>query len=289
MVFGIPDDDLPERIFDTALQQLADGTPGTEADELFLRLRDDTQRITRRIGYKRAAGTRLPAAALLKAAAPHYGHLTAAPQGALGLITADRAMDVLARDLLTDLAEPERPAILKTMAETPDGAVLAARTLQRVSSRNDSDTPDRAQAAATLDWIGEACSLISQEIARHLAHSASRPVDELTEPEITLLWAWRHTASEAARAWINQRLDEAWTPLGLLVVLLPPDRARFTVIGNDTLQSLDALIGLEALYSRLRPHLDAPAADPDDSPDEHRARILQALREHRDGDTPTSS
>ncbi|WP_329392634.1 KAP family NTPase [Streptomyces lydicus] len=289
MVFGIPDDDLPERIFDTALQQLADGTPGTEADELLLRLRDDTQRITRRIGYKRAAGTPLPAAALLKAAAPHYGHLTAAPQGALGLITADRAMDVLARDLLTDLAEPDRPSILKTMAETPDGAVLAARALQRVTSRNDSDSPDRTQASATLDWIGEACSLISQEIARHLAPSASRPVDELTESEITLLWAWRHTASEATRAWINQRLDEAWTPLGLLAVLLPPDRAPFPVIGNDTLQSLDALIGLEALYSRLRPHLDAPAATPDSSQDEHQARILQALREHRDADTATSS
>lgn len=81
MVFGIPDDDLPEHTFETALQQLADNTPGIEADELLLRLRDDTQRITRRIGYKRAAGTPLPAAALLQAAAPHYGHLTAAPQG----------------------------------------------------------------------------------------------------------------------------------------------------------------------------------------------------------------
>lgn len=62
MVFGNPDDDLPEPTFDTALQQLADGTPGTEADELLLRLRDDTQRITRRIQYKRTAGTpyRLP-------------------------------------------------------------------------------------------------------------------------------------------------------------------------------------------------------------------------------------
>ncbi|GAA2638727.1 KAP family P-loop NTPase fold protein [Streptomyces axinellae] len=56
MVFGVPDDDLPEHTFDTALQQLADNTPGTEADELLLRLRDDTQRITRRIGYKRDAG-----------------------------------------------------------------------------------------------------------------------------------------------------------------------------------------------------------------------------------------
>lgn len=287
MVFGVPDDDLPEHTFDTALQQLADNTPGTEADELLLRLRDDTQRITRRIGYKRDAGAPLPAAALLKAAAPHYGHLTAAPQGALGLFTADRAMDFLAKDLLTDLAEPDRPAILKTMAETPDGAVLAARTLQRVTSRNDSDTPDRPQAAATLDWVGDARSLISHEIARHLTPAASRPVDELTELEITLIWAWRHTDSEICRSWINQRFDQGWNPLDLLATLLPPDRAPLPVIDDATLQSLDALIGLEALYSRLGPLLDAPAADPDSSQDEYRALILQALREHR-GNAPSS-
>ncbi|MFD4814546.1 hypothetical protein ACFWNS_38910, partial [Streptomyces sp. NPDC058418] len=287
MVFGIPDDDLPEHTFDTALQQLADGTPGTEADELLLRLRDDTQRITRRIQYKRAAGTPLPAAALLKAAARQYGHLTATPQGVFGLFTADRAMDFLAKDLLTDLAEPERPAILKTMAQTPDGAVLAARTLQRVIVREDSDSPDHTQAAAARGWIGDARSLISHEIAQHLTPAVSRPIHELTEMEITLIWAWRHAEPEAARTWIGQRLDQEWAPLDLLAVLLPPDRAPFPVIDNDTLKSLDALIGLEALYNRLRPHLDTPAADPDSSQDEHPARILQALREHR-GNTPVS-
>ncbi|MDX3524861.1 hypothetical protein [Streptomyces scabiei] len=173
------------------------------------------------------------------------------------------------------------------MAETPDGAVLAARTLQHVTARNDSDPPDHTQAAVTPDWIGEARSLISHEIARHLAPAASRPVDELTEPEITLIWAWRHTASEATRVWINQQLDETWTPLDLLALLLPPDRAPFPVVDDATLQSLDALIGLEALYSRLGPLLDTPAADSDSSQDEHRARILQALREHR-GNAPSS-
>ncbi|MEU2518855.1 P-loop NTPase fold protein [Streptomyces sp. R17] len=285
MVFGVPDDDLPEETFDTALQQLADGTPGPEADELLLRLRDDTQRITRRIQYKRTVGIPLPAVALLEAAAQQHGHLTAAPQGAFGLLTADFAVSILAADLLTDLAEPERPAVLKTMAETADGAILAARTLQRITRRDGSDSPDHIQAAARPDWIGEARSLISHEIARHLAPAARRPVDQLTEPERTLLWAWRHSAPENARAWINERLDDRWTPLDLLAVLLPHERAPFPVIDHDTLQSLDALIGLEALYSRLEPLLDAP--DPDNPQDEHRERILQALRQHR-GNPPGS-
>jgi hypothetical protein len=289
MVFGVPDDDLPEHIFDAALQQLADGNPGTEADELLLRLRDDTQRITRRIGYKRSAGSPLPAAALLKAAAPHYGHLNAPPQGALGLFTADRALDVLARDLLGDLAESDRPAVLQAMAQTTDGAVLAARTLQRVTSRNDSDSADQPQPTATPDWTDQARSLISDKIEQHLIQPAARPAGELTEPDITLLWAWRHTEPQAARAWINQRLNEAWNLLDLLAVLLPPDRAPFPLIDDEILQSLDALIGLQELYSRLGTLLDTPAADPGNSQEEeHRARILQALREHRDRDTPAS-
>ncbi|WP_331749033.1 hypothetical protein OIA45_48335 (plasmid) [Streptomyces chartreusis] len=81
--------------------------------------------------------------------------------------------------------------------------------------------------------------------------------------------------SETARAWISQRLDAAWAPLDLLAVLLPPDHPPFPVIDNDTLQSLDALIGLNALYNRLGPLLDTPAADHASSRDEHRQRILK--------------
>jgi hypothetical protein len=124
MVFGIPDDDLPEHTFDTALQQLADGTPGTEADELLLRLRDDTQRITRRIQYKRAAGTPLPVAALLKAAARQYGHLAATPQGAQ-------------HHRIAALNEPEQNAIELT---TPDQHSIHL-TRQQPSTHNPSPRP----------------------------------------------------------------------------------------------------------------------------------------------------
>ncbi|MBB4986663.1 hypothetical protein GGE06_007634 [Streptomyces sp. SFB5A] len=77
-------------------------------------------------------------------------------------------------------------------------------------------------------------------------------------------------------------------PFDLLALLLPPDRAPFPLIDHDTLQSLDALMGLTALYGRLGTLLNTPAPEPEDSQDEHQARILQALCDHR-GNTEVSS
>jgi predicted transposase YbfD/YdcC len=189
---------------------------------------------------------------------------------------------------LADLADSERPALLKTMADTPDGAILAIRTLQRVTARMATDSLDETQSQPTPGWISHARSLISSEIARHLAPAASRRAQELTEQEITLIWAWHHAEADSARGWINQRLDDSWSPLDLLAVLLPLDRSPSPAIGNDTLHSLDALIGLDELYHRLAPELDAPAADPINPDDERQQRILQALREHRQRHTPGS-
>ncbi|MFE2217573.1 hypothetical protein ACFW93_37360 [Streptomyces canus] len=59
------------------------------------------------------------------------------------------------------------------MAESPDGAVLAARPLQRVTAREDSAGPEHPQAAATPGWTGEARFVISLEIAPHLTLAVS--------------------------------------------------------------------------------------------------------------------
>ncbi|MFF4234127.1 P-loop NTPase fold protein [Streptomyces sp. NPDC001820] len=278
MVFGVPDDDLPETAFELGLQHLADDVPSTEKDELLLRLRDDTHRIVRRISYRRTNGTPAPTAPLLVVMAQQYGQLNAGAEQ-LGLLTAERSLEFLAGDLLTDLPATERPATLQAMASTPDGAVLASRTLHRVTARTDSEPQQEAQP--TPDWVREARSLVGHQIAQHLDPAAGRPVENLTELELTLLWGWRHTDSASARTWITQRLDDTWDPLELLTVLLPPGQAPLPVIEDPAMQGLDVLIGLEELYNRLGPLLDAPAGDPANPHEEHQERILQALSEHR--------
>lgn len=156
---------------------------------------------------------------------------------------------------------PRRPALLLALCNaSPPTTAPTTRTMHRQRSHP-------AGSARPAHW--------SARRSPSTSPARGRPVDELTELEIALIWAWRHTVSETARAWISQRLDAAWAPLDLLAVLLPPDHPPFPVIDNDTLQSLDALIGLNALYNRLGPLLDTPAADHASSRDEHRQRILK--------------
>ncbi|MFF4308449.1 P-loop NTPase fold protein [Streptomyces sp. NPDC001601] len=277
MVFGVPDDDLPEAAFELGLQQLAADMAGLERDELVLRLRDDTHRIVRRIEFRRAAGRPVPAAALLTTIALQYGQLEAAAEG-MGLLTADRIVEFLAANLLADLPPEDRPTVLKEMASTSDGAVLAVRALQRAEAHANSSTEDAQEPPA---WADEARSLVAQEISQHLAAAANRPVEELTEQQITLIWALRHSDAASAKAWIIDRLDAAWAPLDLLATLLAPTQPPFPTIDDRTFESLDALIGLDDLYRRLEPLLAAPPTESTAPESRHRARILDELRGRR--------
>jgi len=289
MVFGVPDDDLPEATFDEALTQLAAGAPGTEADELLLRLRQDTHRITRRIQQRRDTGTHLPAVALLKAIADAYGQTTAEPE-MMGLVNPGMSLRFLARDLLTDLPPEQRPAVLAAMASTREGAVLATRTLHRATNPDDADTE---QVQPIENWAIQASEAVADQIKRHLAPTTDRPAEELTESDTDLIWMWRHTNPDSLRPWLRQRLDNGWELLPLLGQLIQPASRPFPLLDESMLAGFEAMFGLDNLYARLDPLLQAHAGV---SPVEgHQADILQALRAHRpspdqtpprDGTTP---
>ncbi|MFB6850150.1 hypothetical protein ACFCXS_35535 [Streptomyces sp. NPDC056373] len=275
MVFGIPDDDLPETVFDQALAQLAADTPEEAAADLLLRLREDTHRITRRIEQRRNTGNSVPAAPLLKAMADSYGQLTAEPE-MMGLVNSGMSMQFLARDLLTDLPPEQRAPVLAAMAATPDGAVLATRTLHRATNADDNDSEE---VQTTENWSLQARDTVTEQIAQHLAPTTGRPAEELTESDTDLIWMWRHTHPSTLRPWLRQRLNNGWDALPLLGKLLHPTSRPFRLIDESVLASLDAMFGLDNLYTRLDPLLQAETGN---SPaDEHHANILQALREHR--------
>ncbi|WP_406164401.1 P-loop NTPase fold protein [Streptomyces sp. NBC_00996] len=287
MVFGVPDDDLPEAVFDQALAQLAADAPEEEAAELLLRLREDTHRVTRRIEQRRNTGSPVPvpAAALLKAMADTYGQTTAEPE-MMGLVNSGMSLQFLARDLLTDLPPEQRPPVLAAMAATPDGAILATRTLHRATNP---DNNDSEHVQTTEDWSLHARDAVAERIAQHLAPSTGRPAEELTDSDTDLIWMWRHTNPDTLRPWLHQRLDNGWELLPLLGKLIQPASHPFPLIDHPTLAGLDAMFGLDDLYTHLEPFIHASTGN--GPADEHQANILQALRERRPttGQTPPAN
>ncbi|MEU6646626.1 hypothetical protein ABZ863_29325 [Saccharomonospora sp. NPDC046836] len=253
-----------------------------EAAELLLRLRNDTHRITRRIEQRRSTGIRLPAAVLLKAMADSYGQLTAEPE-MMGLVNSGMSLQFLARDLLTDLPPEQRAPVLAAMAATPDGAVLATRTLHRVTNPDNNDS-EEVQTAE--DWSLQARDAVTEQIAQHLVPTTGRPAEELTESDTDLIWMWRHTHPETLRPWLRQRLNNGWEPLPLLGKLLHTTSRPHRLIDESVLAGLDAMFGLDDLYTRLDPLLQNETSN--NPADAHHANILQGLREHRPatGQTP---
>lgn len=84
--------------------------------------------------------------------ADNYGQLTADPE-AMGLLGADRRVRALTPSLLLDLPPDQRPAMVAAMAATPDGAVLATRTLH--SATNPDDTACE-HVTTTEPWAAQA-------------------------------------------------------------------------------------------------------------------------------------
>ncbi|MGV9903382.1 hypothetical protein ACWDU8_13025 [Streptomyces sp. NPDC003388] len=236
IVFTVPEDDLPEAVFQLALAQLASRAEGDEAAQLLLRLREDTHRIVRRIDQLRADGIPVPAAALLQAMADNYGQLTAQPE-ATGLLGADRRVRSFTPSLLLDLSPEERPPVVAAMATTPDGVVLATRTLH--SATNPDDTASE-HTTTTEPWAAQARDALTGRLTGHLTPAAVRPAPDLTDQDSTLIWMWRHTDPAGIRTWLHDRLDHGWELLPLLAALITPQQFPFPLIDNDTWAGLDA-------------------------------------------------
>lgn len=219
---------------------------------MLLRLREDTHRIDQ----LRADGIPGPAAALLQAMADNYGQLTAQPE-AMGLLGADRRVRSFTPSLLLDLPPEERSSAVAAMATTPDGAVLATRTLH--SATNPDDTA--SERTTTIEpWAAQARDALTGRLAEHLAPAARRPASDLTDQDTTLIWMWRHTDPASIRTWLRDRLDRGWELIPLLAALIPPQQSLFPLIDNDTWAGLDALFTHDDLYTRLALLLnDSPA------------------------------
>ncbi|MBB4930674.1 hypothetical protein F4561_001494 [Lipingzhangella halophila] len=252
-VFGIPEDDLSERAFNSALEQLGAGQVGGELEAFVARIRQDTQRMARRVHHRRDQGGRLPSRELLQVLADNFGQLESDSEMG-GLLTPERSAEVVAGDLLADVQVPEVADVLERMASTPDGARLACAAFHHLNKEADTVEP-----AASTGKYRDAERRLGHRIRGHLAPAGSRPAADLSPEEIRLIWGWWHTDPWGAREWIGQRLDEGvWDVLPLLTRLRPERTAPFREVDAEETEALAFLIGSQRLDTELDKHRNSP-------------------------------
>ncbi|MGW2869936.1 P-loop NTPase fold protein [Kitasatospora sp. NPDC001225] len=266
VVFGVPDDDLPEAVLTAALAQVESATPGVEADELWLRFQDDTHRIARRIQQRLQAGARVPSRQLLIRMAELFASLTAAKEV---ILSPEFTVVILAQNLFRTLAADERVEVLDLMAASAAGADLAGVVLRNAIRPSDTEP---AFAQESDEWFAAARTAVLARLEPHLTTAGGRPADELGDLDISLLWRWSRLDAACARRWVRQRLDDGhWDLLALLTKLLRAPRTPWSAIDADDLEALDNLVDRAEVYA-LYDRTEIP--ENDDSPP---AQLLRAL------------
>ncbi|ARF83165.1 P-loop NTPase fold protein [Kitasatospora aureofaciens] len=275
VVFGVPDDDLPEAVLTAALAQVEAATPGVEADELWLRFQDDTHRIARRIQQRLQTDGRLPSRQLLIQMAERFASLTA---GKELIVSPEFTAIFLAQNLFRTLAASERVEVLDLMAASPAGAALAGVVLRNTTQPSDTEP---AFAQESDEWFATARTAVLTRLEQHLTPAGGQPADELEDLDTSLLWRWNSLDAAGARRWVRQRLDDGtWDLLTLLNKLLPPPRVPWATIDTDNLEALDNLVDRTEVYA-LCDRTEIPEDD-ESAP----AQLLRAIGRTRTADAP---
>jgi hypothetical protein len=292
--FGVPADDLPEAVFDEALQQLTTGGQGTSLLQFRSRFIDDTARIVRRLVERRQHGDALPNSELLLLFADHYPAVASAAEP-LGFLDPTRAVQYGAGALLAALPSGRRESALLGMASTAAGFELALHALGRVVA------PDQGFATWALrpdleTWAISVRARLGNLFEYHAARASTRAIPELTDHEVTLLRVWPTFEPAAPQPWIRRTIESgAWSLLDLVARLMV-DAANFEMSSGSMLMSVEQLVGLDYTFSRLATEIDAapdaPATENGSwrpSAEQRRIGALTALRQRRSAGPATAA
>ncbi|MGA4545156.1 KAP family P-loop NTPase fold protein [Uniformispora flossi] len=284
--FGVPADDLPEAVFDEALQQLATGAQGASLLQFRSRFIDDTARIVRRLVERHQHGDPLPNSELLLLFANHYPAVASTVEP-LGFLDPTRAVQYGAGALLAALPIGLRESVLVDMASTAAGFELALHALGRVVA------PDQGFATWALrsdlqTWVTSVRARLVDMFEHHAALASTRAIPELTDHEVTLLRLWPTFEPAAAQPSMCRTIESgAWSLLDLVARLMV-DAANFEMSSSSMLMSVEQLVGLDYTFSRLTTEIDAaPDAPPTEngswrpSVGQRRVGALTALRRRR--------
>ncbi|NQX29536.1 AAA family ATPase [Microbacteriaceae bacterium VKM Ac-2854] len=282
--FGVPAEDVADATVFAAFEQMRLGTGGAELDYVTAELPFRARTILSKLEY---AHDTSPSGGreLLRWFLDNLGSLPKSEGG-------DAPRDILrwsgARVYLA-LHADFAPQVIEHAATIDGGLALVTYWVRqaRESLNNHNLSPEQK---ASHETAGRRFAEVVK--AQFDRNRTSNPLD-LPDDVWTLIWDWQVFDPDGARQWLSSRLSGEWEMVDLLarfvsssiVLGVPNAQYRLSGIEFDTLENL---IGLDRIYTDLKPEIDAVTDFPDErtlpvTPDNRRKYALSLLRARRDG------
>ncbi|WP_165368350.1 KAP family P-loop NTPase fold protein [Phytoactinopolyspora endophytica] len=267
--FGVPSEDIADSIVREALESLANGKQSDATHELRSKLLSDAARVCRKLGSEQEQG-RAPAAALLVFLADLYADL---PAGGEAFLDPRRFVQLLASDLLPDVAASEGPRLLRRMTAAPEGVALVATIVSKAQHGSSTDKGKKA-----IQWL-DAAARETRAIIREYFDASKDGLSSLSDEMWRVIWAWRWLDHDEMREWLRAATASkaGWSVEDVLARL---SRVDDTGPPPLDMSAVEPLIGVDFAIEHLLP-LDQderlqPAYDLE-STWENRVRVARTL------------
>ncbi|WP_327030200.1 KAP family NTPase [Micromonospora sp. NBC_01740] len=280
--FGVPAEDVPDSLVSRGLQELHHFSESPNVRALAQALREQPERVMRKLRARRASGEVQEPELLLRLVALEYPNLEPSPGTFLGDPRSDA--EYLAFDLLSDIDPPaSRALILNSLAKNGYGLRFAAgvaRIAKKVAGRVESnvDTPD---------WIDPVVTVAANSIASEFELVSRRPLNQVNDFEFRLFWYWRRIQPKEASSWLRDQVTSGrWGLLESLVRLVTVGVTRSggrEIVSDFSLGVVDEVFGIERVLDEIGSEIDGaePVEDHLSLPstmDNRRAYALWTLR-----------
>ncbi|MER5681077.1 P-loop NTPase fold protein [Streptomyces sp. NPDC002238] len=274
--FGVPSGDVSDAAIERAMTSLTNPTEGgAAATDLTQALKSDPERVIRKIRHfgalsQEAADRLLGVMADAYLSVPHnIGFLSSFSR---------HSIEALAEDLLSAYEPSALPDLLHNLTQSDGGYCLAVRGLRIAKVR--ARRADRAEDTERFN------TAITEIISNKFQELRDVPLEEIEQTVFATVHQWVEADDESVRIFLRgQAEDNIWQLLHILERLVNRGTASThagTVLMGLEDETVDSILGLDYVFSRLSSEIDAASTDVlmvglPDTPVNRRSVALAAL------------
>lgn len=247
--FGVPEDDISDRVVGTALESLANGARSPELEQLEEKLAQSPGVV---IGRLAAHGPGLSVAGrnVLELLGRHYSHAIEERSGLLGM-RPEFSMVQLAMEILDQMDPVAAANQLRRLGVASSGLQLSADTVRRALLAE--------EGVERHPWVEGVTPIVCEQVRSYVRAAAQEPVEVHGRAVVRLLWNLRGIDGETAArdlAWEALIPAGTWALedfLGLLVPIGTASNGRESWLSMGDLGEgeIEALLGVDRVLERL--------------------------------------